>query len=309
MAQEQHVRVLIIGYGSIGQRHRSVLESMGCEVAVLSSRDIDHPRVFKDLSDALKQWQPSYIVVANRTSEHHKTVQSLSNLGFAGNLLIEKPLFHQSTNFPSNTFSKVLVGYNLRFHSLLKQLKNYLDGREVVSTIIHTGQHLSSWRAGSPYRESYSSKSEEGGGVLRDLSHEIDYTTWLFGPWTALTSLGGKFSALDISSEDVFSILMKTNRCPLVSIHLNYVDRPGKRHITVNTTEETFEVDLVNNTFSVDGEIEEISFDRNETYAAQHREMLESELRRGCSIEEGLQTIRTIECIERANREAIWVTA
>ena len=39
----------------------------------------------------------------------------------------------------------------------------------------------SNWRPKQDYHTSYSAYKNKGGGVLLDLSHELDYATWIFG--------------------------------------------------------------------------------------------------------------------------------
>ena len=43
-----------------------------------------------------------------------------------------------------------------------------------------TSSYLPSWRKTVDYTKSYSAFPNRGGGVLLDLSHEIDYLKWLF---------------------------------------------------------------------------------------------------------------------------------
>ena len=38
--------------------------------------------------------------------------------------------------------------------------------------------------------------------MLRDLSHELDYMTWLFGPCRRVAALGGRFGPLAIDSDE-----------------------------------------------------------------------------------------------------------
>ncbi len=58
------------------------------------------------------------------------------------------------------------------------------------------------WRPNQDYRKSYSADSAKGGGVLFDLIHEFDYAEWFFGPVTLMQGKVGKFSNLEIKSDD-----------------------------------------------------------------------------------------------------------
>lgn len=87
--------------------------------------------------------------------------------------------------------------------------------------------------------------------MLRDLSHELDYVLWLFGPWRRLTATGGYLSPLETDSDDAYTLLMEARLCPMVSIHMNYLDRVPHREILVNTDQHTIHIDLINNTIAV----------------------------------------------------------
>ena len=182
-------KALVIGYGSIGQRHARVLEGMGLETAVVSRRDICHPRRHADLAAALASFRPDYVVIGNETALHRPTWRALKRNGFAGTTLIEKPLFHDIVPDDETDADRAFVAYNLRFHPLLLRLRDWIRDRALLAATIHVGQHLATWRPQRDYRLSYSSQKSLGGGVLRDLSHELDYILWLFGPWRRVTAL------------------------------------------------------------------------------------------------------------------------
>lgn len=302
------MRVLVVGYGSIGQRHVRLLADMGCQVAVVSQHPTaSHPRYY-NLLEALVDWQPNYVVVANRTSHHYKSLQILIEQGFKGQVLVEKPLFDCYQVLHKHQFLRAAVAYNFRFHPLIQKLKALLDSASsLVSANIYVGSYLPNWRSQIDYRQSYSAHKHQGGGVLRDLSHELDYALWLLGLWKRLTAIGGQFSSLEIDSEDVYSLLMETTRCPVVTIHLNYLDLVPRRDIVINTNRCTIKVDLCQNTIDVNGDREMISLERDDTYRAEHRAMLSGRIAQLCTFEEALQTLATIEAAEQASRSHIWI--
>ena len=303
------MKALVIGYGSIGQRHARLLTELGCQVAVVSRRSIDFAPCYSDLTRALADWQPEYVVVAGRTSEHHRVIEFLAKHGFRGRVLVEKPLFDHPTSLPHHSFSLVAVAYNLRCHPLLTKLKYLLDdSAQLVTANIYAGSYLPDWRPGTDYRQSYSAKRDQGGGVLRDLSHELDYAFWLFGPWRRLTASGGRLGPLEIDSDDAYTLLMETRRCPLVSIHMNYFDRVPRREIWVNTDRHTVRVDLIDNTLAIDGVQESVNVARDDTYRTEHQAMLAGNVDGLCTLEEALETLVTIEAAERAAASHTWIT-
>ena len=302
------MKALVVGHGSIGQHHARLLSELGCDVAIVSRRPAEAGRVFTELAQALSDWNPAYVVVANRTSEHQVTLEALVLAGYRGRVLCEKPLFERGCALPLHQFAIAGVAYNLRYDPLLGTLKSLLDvATRLTTATIQVGAYLPEWRPGVDYRRSYSAIRAQGGGVLRDLSHELDYALWMFGPWLRLTASGGHLSGLEIDSDDAYTVILETVRCPLVSIHLNYLDRVGRRDIVVNADERTYEVDLVRRTIAIDGQVESMVGSRDDTYRAEHQAMLAGDRERMCTLDEALETVVTVEAAERAAGAHIWI--
>lgn len=302
------MKSLVIGFGSIGQRHARLLAEIGCQIAVVSRRAIDFKPHYSDLQRALSDWQPGYVVVAGRTSEHHQTLELLASQRFEGRVLVEKPLFDRPLPLPSHSFALAAVAYNLRCHPLLLRLHDFLSGQSrAVAAHLYVGQYLPQWRPNTDYRQSYSAHRKEGGGVLRDLSHELDYARWLFGSWRRLTALGGHLSTLEIDSDDAYTLLMETERCPMVTIHLNYLDRAPRREILIHSDEHTVRVDLIGGVFEVDGVRETRTVDRDTTYRAEHLAMLAGNGDGLCTLAEAMEILMTIEAAEQAASTHTWV--
>jgi predicted dehydrogenase len=302
------MRALVIGYGSIGARHARLLNELGCATAVLSRRQIDFPVAYSGLASALAGHRPEYVVVAGPTSQHHDTLTELAVAGFGGSVLVEKPLFAHCQALPASAFGCLAVAYNLRFHPVLQRLRDLLAGETVLSVQAYVGQYLPDWRPGTDYRQSYSASAAQGGGALRDLSHEFDYIAWLFGEWSAVTALGGHVSSLEIDSDDLFVLLMQTRRCPVVTVQVSYLDRVARRRLVVNTESHTIEADLLGGTLVVDGVSEAFSVERDHTYREMHRAMLSNDAEGiVCTGEEGMETLQLVAAAERANRRKEWV--
>ena len=300
-------RTLVIGFGSIGERHARILCALGCSVSVLSRREIDFPVVFHSIEEALLVAHPDYIVIANETNLHYETLLKLAEIGFKGTVLVEKPLFSNWVKFDSTPFLNVFVGYNLRFNPVIQRLRALLEGDEILSVQAYVGQYLPSWRPSSDYRSSYSAKQEQGGGVLRDLSHEMDYLLWMLGKWQCVSALGGHLSSLEITSDDVFSLMMVTSKCPIVNIQLNYLDRLTRRTILINTNKHTIEADLINGVLTIDQDREVISVERDDSYIAMHDAIISNEMDSICTLEDGEEVLRLIKAAEAAAKYQKWV--
>ena len=85
------------------------------------------------------------------------------------------------------------------------------------------------------YFNSYSSSKKRGGGVLLDLSHEIDYLQWLFGKVNKIEYKKiKKISNLKIKSEDVAQVIIKIENINFY-LNLTYFSRFEERRIIIDS--------------------------------------------------------------------------
>jgi predicted dehydrogenase len=307
MASGNSVNVAVVGAGSIGSRHQRILKQLGHQVSVVSANSPDAD--FRSMSDALERESFDYVVIASQTSQHVTDLSALINNRFSGRVLIEKPLFEKLHTLEDNNFSFAAVGYNLRFHPAIVWLKDTLPklGR-LSSANFYVGQYLPTWRPDSDYRKSSSARDISGGGVLRDLSHELDLVQYLFGDWQQLTAVGGKFSDLEIATDDTFSILMTSTNCNAISVQLNYIDRIKQRYITINGNNGTVSIDLISNTAKFNDLDVKFSVNADDSYVAQHLAVISNDSQNTCSLSEALKVVETIQAIEKSAEKLKWIS-
>ncbi len=280
------MKVLIVGMGSIGKRHFDNFKSLGCEVAVLSRRELERYTVFQSMEKAVEGFKPSHVVVSNETAEHGKTLLEALSFSEIKNILVEKPLY---SDLPSTTPARseiVSVAYNLRFHPMVSELKEILKDQRIINWHSYVGQYLPTWRPGRDYKDIYSSSRAAGGGALRDLSHELDLFAFFGGELNLKSATGGHFSNLETDADDTYSLLLSGSQCPHGNIHMNCLDRLVQRYITVTTNEHTYHVDLIQGKWR-DSQGESLrTFDRNQSYLDMSKAFLENDPRL-CSFKEG----------------------
>ena len=301
------MKALVIGFGSIGARHARILRELGYTVAVVSRHAADIAPCFRLLGDALEKFDPEYVVIANETASHFGTLSELAGHGYCGAVLVEKPLFESMREIPPHRFRAAYVGYNLRFHPLIQELLRRLRDEKLICAQIYAGQHLPAWRPGVDYRSTYSASRAGGGGALRDLSHELDYALQLCGRWLSVTAAGGHFSELQISSDDVYSLTIETERCPIVNVQVNYLDHIGCRQIRFNAERCTIAADLLAGTLQANGTVTGAKSGKDETYIRQHQAVLSGGSAHLCTLEQGIDVLRLIEAAERAACGRNWV--
>ena len=105
---------------------------------------------------------------------------------------------------------------------------DYLQLGQIHLVRIECQSYLPDWRPTRPYQESYSAKKDEG-GVLRDLIHEVDYATWLFGWPTAVQARLRNLGRLGIDAEETAELFWEGDNGCLISMNLDYLSRPARR--------------------------------------------------------------------------------
>ena len=200
------MRVLIVGLGSIAAKHISVLQTIfkeGIEIFALRSSkhgaDIDGVKNIYHLNEIT--FKPDFIIIANNTNLHTKTILELAYLGSP--LMIEKPIMDslidsQAVKNKLKEFNvRAYCACNMRFHPAIQFLKENVGRMGVINEVnVYCGSYLPAWRKNVDFRNSYSANADMGGGVHLDLIHEIDYTTWLFGLPGEVRSLKRNSSSL-----------------------------------------------------------------------------------------------------------------
>jgi predicted dehydrogenase len=307
------MRAMVVGAGSIGLRHQRVLAALGAEVSVHSRRSA------ADLPTAVVASGPDLVVVATETSDHRRALVELAAAGFRGAVVVEKPLLGALEPLPELPFQTCVVGYQLRVHPAVLAARRELAGERPLVLHAQVGQHLAAWRPGRTLGDTASARTEAGGGVLRDLSHELDLVLLLGGGWRRVCALGGRSGALgpDVATDDRWAILLELEGGTVASVHLDMLDHVGQRRLTAVAATRTVSVDLVAGTLrtagggdpSADGGAPVTSWDvdGDGVLAELHRAVIEQRTDDLCDLEQGHAVVALIEAVERSAREGRWV--
>lgn len=253
------MKVCFFGLGSIGKKHlknlKEVTNNMGIDVEVhafrTSEKDLDED-LRKDIGLIItdeNRLSNDYdiVFITNPTSLHFETIKMMQDK--TKHMFIEKPVFDNiKYDMKELKLKKTGVYYVARplVHSnVIRELKKIIDKERVYSVRVISSSYLPEWRKGIDYRTVYSAKKELGGGVSIDLIHEWDYITYLFGFPQRVFNLHGKFSQLEINSEDL-SIYIAEYTDKLIEVHLDYFGRESRRSIELLTENGTIYADFIN---------------------------------------------------------------
>ena len=313
------IKVLIVGLGSIGQRHANALHEIGVtEIAALRTNKGQKPI---DLSfDVIEfyseeeafLWNPTHMVISNPTSLHVPYVELAIRKDIP--FFVEKPISDDMDDIHPQLRSELcqgVVGYNLRFHGLFNFIKRAVESKtygEVVTAKLHVGQYLPNWHPYEDYRNAYYAKKELGGGGLRTLSHEIDLIQYFFGKVNTVFAKVEKNSNLEIDVDDVTNIIANADLCSQINLHINLLDPRIKRKGNIYFTKGVLEYDFIKSKviFVANNGDEDLVYstveDINIQYQNQMKEFVGmSGSSFACSFEEGLQVKQIIEMCEQSN--------
>jgi predicted dehydrogenase len=246
------MKVLLIGLGSIAHKHLDALKKIKPECEIWALRSAKSANEVEGVCNIYK-WdeipsQIDFVMICNPTSEHFKTISR--SLSLQVPLFIEKPplmsldgaeyLIKQVKESGVRTYT----AFNFRFHPVIQWLKENLKGKRVLEVQTYCGSYLPDWRPGRDYRQVYSSKKEQGGGVHLDLIHELDYLFWMFGAPDRLQTDRDHVSDLELNSVDIAHYWMKYKAFN-ISVILNYYRRDPKRAIEIVMDNDTWTADLL----------------------------------------------------------------
>ncbi len=252
------MKIAIVGCGSIGRRHaRNLREIGGHELLLVDSNRERAETLARELGGRSVQASedayaeaPELAVICSPTSLHLEVAWEAIERGC--DVFIEKPLsdsmigVRELIDAAERRNRLLIVGYNFRFDRVVRQAREWVNegkaGR-ITSARFHFGSYLPWRHADEDYRSGYGARRELGGGVILDAVHEFDMAIWFFGMPDAIYAQGGRYTDLEIDVEDTAEIVM-SYADKVVSIHLDYVQRPAERRCEVIGTRGRIRADV-----------------------------------------------------------------
>lgn len=299
------MNILIIGFGSIGKRHFEILSDFDNinSIDVVTKQNINNINSYKSLVEINDLDIYDYFIIASETIKHYEQLKFICSKVNNKKILVEKPLYDKDYD-DIQTTNRIFTAYNLRFHPVLNKLKDLLKDKTIYYSNVICGQYLPTWRPEQDYTKSYSADINLGGGVLRDLSHELDYITWLFGDIERIDYINTKISDLEINSDDIFTSIIVTKNKSIVNLTVDYISKNPIRRLIIHTKDSTIEVDVIKNTISIYDKSSNLNnvkievIDRNYTYLKMHKSIIENDCSVVCSFKDGKKIVDIIENIE-----------
>jgi predicted dehydrogenase len=209
--------------------------------------------------------------------------------------LLEKPVSHSNERLDelesvaSRSGSRILVGFQFRFHPSLLQILTWLKEGEIgrpLSVRAVYAEYLPGMHPWEDYRRSYSSREDLGGGVILTLCHPLDYLRWLLGEVREVWCLTGQINDFGLSVEDTAEIGLRFENSVIGSVHLDFNRQPAAHHLEIVGTRGSIRWDNAGGTASLyraseQGELDgwesfppPLGFDRNDMFLSEMRHFL-----------------------------------
>jgi predicted dehydrogenase len=325
-------QLLIVGVGSIGERHLRCFQSTSrvelslCETnPTLRSTIAERyqiERVYADLDSALAS-SPDAAVIATPSQLHIPMAQRAVRAGC--DLLIEKPLstsldgIDELQALVAEKNAQVVIGYTWRSHPAAQAMRDALySGRfgRPVEMVIQTGQNFPTFRPA--YRQIYYTRRETGGGCIQDgLTHMLNLGEWMVGPMTRVAADAAHLMLPGVEVEDTAHVIARHGDV-MASYNMNQFQAPNETTITVHCERGTLrcETHLARWRWMTEPEPNGIwhdepiaPFERDFLYIRQAEaflDTLENKREPLCTLDEAIQTLKVNLAVLRAADTATW---
>jgi predicted dehydrogenase len=325
-------RLLVIGVGSIGERHLRCAQRLGrTEVACF---DINHALrdsvarrygiadAYEDIEQAIAT-APTAAVICVPAHLHIAIASQLADRGI--HLLIEKPLSTSPTGvaqLQSLVRQRRIVagvGYVIRANPTLAAMREAIrSGRfgRPVQLVAVAGQNFPFYRPA--YRDTYYRDRATGGGAIQDaLTHLVNAGEWLVGPIDRLVADAKHEVIPGVDVEDTVHVLARHGEIA-ASYSLNQYQAPNEFTITVVCERGTLRFELHENRWRwmIDPgntwhNEPGAPIERDDLFITQLRTFFDA-IERGdpllCDLDEGAQTLRVNLAILKSLENAGWVS-
>lgn len=250
-------KILFFGLGSIGQRHARLIRKRFNHTLFAyksNNKSILHELSIKNVS-SLKEIQtikPDIGFITNPTNLHIETAILCAQNNM--HLFIEKPIDSSIDNLDKlvqlvkKRNLTTYIAYNLRFSPVIQELQKLTSMIHPYHIRVVCSSYLPNWRKKTDHLQSYSSYKKMGGGVLLDLSHDLDYLSYITQcNIRCISSHIAKQATVTNDSEDFADLFFKISNF-YANVHLNIFSNNTQRQVYIDSKEISIIGDLIDNT-------------------------------------------------------------
>lgn len=235
--------VLVVGLGSIGQRHARLLSERPDVELQICDRVEDYraqtiasiPGIkiteYADFTIALKKNHPDIVFICV-PNQYHVSV-GLEAIKNGADIFVEKPISDsiesaQELVAAAESEKRFLhVGYMLRLDEGLCKMKELVEKGslgKLVGGRAMIGTYITLLNAKNEDRIKYHNS------LIVDYTHEIDFIRWFFGDVADIKAMGAQLGDLDMRPQpNIFQMILKMKSGALVQVHMDYIQFPERR--------------------------------------------------------------------------------
>ncbi|MEI7799836.1 MAG: Gfo/Idh/MocA family oxidoreductase [Opitutaceae bacterium] len=314
------ISVLVIGCGSIGERHLRCFQSTGrakvtaCDASptILANLAKTYQvATFNDWELALAQEKFDAVIIC--TPAHLHVPMAIRVLQKGCHVLIEKPLsislagVHDLLKARDLSGRQAVVGYTLHSSPLLIAARDFLRTGELGAirhVTLTSGQHFPIMRPAhaAPYAQTYYRDRKTGGGAIQDaLTHMANWVESVLGPTDSLYCDCAHQALPGVTVEDTVNISSRHGDI-LVNYTLNQFQAPNESTLQFNTATGSVKIEFHNRRWGTlrlgDADWnwrESPPSDRDTNYILQANlfiDQIEGKSAKLCTVEAALQTLR-----------------
>lgn len=267
-------KVLVLGLGSIGQRHarllseRADVEVILCDINEnLRSQALDslkkppsdifslYPEALESCPDMVFICVPNHLHVPMALQAMERDIDVFVEKPISNSLEEAKELIEVSEKL--NRFLQ--VGYMLRYDEGLIKIKNAIDkgelgnlvgGRAMIGTYVTLLNAKGTERIDIP------------DSLVVDYTHELDFIRWFFGDVVEIIAMKSRMGDLKLKAQpNIFQANIRFKTGALVQVHMDYIQFPQRRIFEIFGDRGTVYYDFMT------GEIRQFSFQRENRWA------------------------------------------
>ena len=251
----QELSALVVGFGSIGQRHARVLREIGltgirmCEIMPerrdLAREQFGIAKTCESLEEGLAE-KPDTVFICSPTALHIE--QAAASIKAGADVFTEKPLsvsldgIDDLEKLARERGKVVMVGHCFRFHEGLVKAKRWVEegriGRLIAVRCVF-GEYIPEVMPN--YKNMYISQYS---GAY-ELMHDIDLALWYANqPPKQVLGIDRTFGDAGMNSPDLVEIIIEfRDRC-VASVQLDFFERVRHRQTELLGTEGTIEIEF-----------------------------------------------------------------
>lgn len=247
---------LVFGYGSIAKKHIDILKRKIPKSRFYIIRKNSFNKSYKNLIfvknfESIKNLIFEAAFICSPATNHFENLNCIRN--YVDIIFVEKPIVDDIKRFKkiydilNLKKNKITVGYVFRFNKAFQFLKNEIKKKKygrILNIESNYSSFLPLWR-NKDFRKTVSYKKKLGGGVINELSHDLDILINLFKKVDVKSVKSFKKSDLNSKVEERVFIFGEIDKKIPFFTKLSFNEKILNRYLFLNYTNGSIFWDII----------------------------------------------------------------